>query len=252
MDPIERVDESRIRTRAGQCAREGNIDGLGSIIAEVVELQRTFLAQVQQEEADGREAQQSLAAVQKKLAFLDEGDARQEHAESHFRATLHGERARAAFAQHEACGSLLKDLRRMSETLQAAMLTQRLARQATRLQAELTEGKKNLAPLRATIEQIYSLVRQAEEFNMQSQTAKIPTPALSGDPGIIHRLGDLRLILPPEWHRAERNEEAVHLTVPIAGHQAGDRIIVPRRDADMLVSGGFGARIVAPADMDED
>src|SRR5262249_52904162 len=88
--------------------------------------------------------------------------------------------------------------------LHAETLTRELAAEAKRLQHEITERKSALLPLLESIEKAFNLVRRVEQFNMTSQTAKIPAPALHGDVGAVRKLGEVRLELPSEWRQAGR------------------------------------------------
>src|SRR5438552_12460448 len=116
-----------------------------------------------------------------------------------FRVDYHGERARACQQQAETLGKLLGTLRGQREALHARTLTAKLATEAQRLSRELEERKALLSPLLETVEKIHALVRSVDLHNQTCRSALIPTPRLHGDPGIIQRLYDFKLQLPPEW-----------------------------------------------------
>jgi hypothetical protein len=75
-----------------------------------------------------------------------------------------------------------------------------------------------LQPLLSTVEAIYGLIRQAEEFNLQSQR-KIAVPVLSGDPNVIHKLGAIQLQLPSEWQTLAHGETRVRYLLPFHDRQ---------------------------------
>jgi len=198
MQPIEKVNESQILGQARTLVTRGDVDGLSTLI-DTLEAQRTgYLSQAQEEARLAHEAQQMQASQRGRLAYLDPQEALKSRVAQQFELELRGERLAACQQQAEVLGKLLSRLRQERERLQAQRLSQEIATEAKRLQDELDAAKANLEPLRHVVEKIIGLIRQAGRFNVQSETAKIPAPILTGDPGIVNRLQELRLEIPPE------------------------------------------------------
>lgn len=201
MDPIVKVDESRIRTRAHQAVAAVDVEALGALLGEIDAQRQQYFAQAQEEARCANEAAQGQAAQRGRLAYLDPPEALKARVEQQFNIELRTERATACQQQGEALGKLLTSVRKESERLHAQRLAREVAEEAKRLQDELAAAKAGLEPLRRVVEKIIGLIRQAGSFNVQSETAKIPAPTLTGDPGIVNALQHLALTIPAELQR---------------------------------------------------
>jgi len=201
MEPIQKVDENGIHARANKALVANDLPVLGALIDEVEEHRRQLLTQSQQEAIAVREAEINLTATRTKIAFLSEDDARKQYSELQFQIEFRAERSKVFLQQAGVLEKVLGGLRQKSTELQARHLATEIVAQAPGLADELAEAKRALGPLRAVVEKIFALSRQADFFNQQVQGISVPALILHGDPGSINKLGDLRLEIPEDLAR---------------------------------------------------
>jgi hypothetical protein len=103
---------------------------------------------------------------------------------------------------------------------------------AKQIQDKLNQAKNNLEPLRAILEECFTIVKMIEDFNRMTQGTKIPTPLMRGNPSVIQQLYDFKFELPVEWQRLGRNEKRVTITIPYGGRQQGETLVLPTEDAE--------------------
>lgn len=238
MEPVVKFDEGAALSRAQRAVAANDPEALAGVLTEVDSRRQQYLAQAQEEDRRRQETERAQSSQQGRLAYLDPEEARRQYVERQFAMELHAERAKACQAQGEALFHLLTDLRKQSEGLRAKVLARQLARRSAAIQEQLEAAKAALAPLREACEKVYSLLRM-EEFNVQSQSTKIPMPQLSGDPGVIQKLYELRLEMPVEWQGLGDREQRVRFTMPYKGRLPGAVEIFSVREAEVLVSQGW-------------
>jgi hypothetical protein len=206
-NPVQPLDAKALEHAAHIAIAANDLDDIGTCIERTLEAQRRFLTLAQEEDRSAMEIAREQARERPSLAGLSEDEARKRHHEAEFQVTYRRDRAVHAQRTAESLGVLLTTLRKASATVQGRQLAERCLLEGERLQDEIELAKKGLEPLFHLFERAFSLQREIETYNQQVEAGdRLPAPVLRGDPGVVRRVGEIRLEIPNAWRERLKRE----------------------------------------------